>query len=178
MSGGSKPAPDRRFIIEAGAAGEAALNAWLKREKLSYVAVCQAKDTFSPLFSSEVKRPDFLLLLESVGLLAVDAKNYTRSGRFYTLKMESEVKRSVAFERLFRMPVWYAYYDVEEGSEKWYWISALKAVEVGEERTNGNTGEQFLAIELQHFEQISSREDLSKLYTHRLPSVKRIANLG
>ncbi|MFC1672530.1 hypothetical protein ACFL12_00100 [Pseudomonadota bacterium] len=166
-----------KSIIKKGAAGEAALNKWLKAQQLSYVAVCQSKKTFSPLFSDEVKRPDFLILFESIGLIAVDVKNYKFSRGKYTLKLEDELKRSLAFERLFRIPLWYAYCDDSEDQMSWYWISALKAVEVGEVRTNGKTDEQFLAIDRSEFEHITDASDLAKLYTHRLPGVSKISTI-
>lgn len=164
--------------IGQGAIGESALNKWLQENKLSYVAVCQAKDTFSPLFTGEVKRPDFLLLMESLGLIAVDAKNYTFSGGVYTLELDAELKRSVAFERLFRIPLWYAYRDETDGKVSWYWISALKAVEVGEVRSSEKTKKSFLAMRREHFEHIVTGADLAKLYTHRLPGVAKVAALS
>ena len=165
-------------IKEQGVAGESALNQWFKEQGFSYVAVCQAKETFAPLFCGEVKRPDFLLLIDSLGLIAVDSKNYRYSGGVYTLNVEAELKRSVAFERLFRVPLWYAYYDETDGRPSWYWISALKAVEVGERRARNENREEFLAIARQHFEHIVTAADIAKLYTHRLPGVGKIAALA
>ena len=160
-------------IKQKGDTGEAALNQWFKSQQLSYVAICQAKESFQPLFSNDVKRPDFLLLFESIGLIAVDAKNYKlNTGKYYTLPIETELKRSVAFERLFRLPLWYAYYD---NDNSWYWISALKAVEVGKERGKGDG--RFIAIKRDQFEHIKTADDLAKLYTHRLPSISKIAAL-
>lgn len=161
--------------IDQGKLGEEALNRWLSECGMSYVAICQSKETFSPLFSESVKRPDFLVLLESIGLLAVDAKNYNFSGGVYTLELEAELRRSLAFERLFRLPLWYAYYDDAGGEESWYWISALKAIEVGEVRKRKRDGMEFLAIKREDFEHISLAKDFSKLYTHRLPETANIA---
>lgn len=164
-------------ICKLGEAGEQALNQWLKDQQLSYVAVCQAKETFSHMFIDGVKRPDFLVLFESIGLIAVDAKNYTLWKDSYSLNIEAELKKSLAFERLFRIPLWYAYYDNTGGHESWYWISALKAAEVGQERKNSDKGEKFLAIKLDEFEHISEACDLAKLYTHRLPGISKLATL-
>lgn len=164
-------------IAAKGDAGESALNAWFAEKKLSCVAICQSKETFSSLFSPHVKRPDFLVLLESLGLIAVDAKNYKLSAGVFTLELESELRRSVAFERLFRISVWYAYFDESAPGKSWYWISALKAIEVGEVRHNKSRAVDFLAIKRQHFEHLTEASDLAKLYTHRLPSTSSIANL-
>lgn len=158
-----------------GQLGEEALNRWLSDSGLSYVAICQAPESFARLFAGNVKRPDFLVLFESVGLLAVDAKNYRCSGNVYTLELEAELRRSLAFERLFRLPLWYAYYDSTDNRESWYWISALKAVEIGEVRERRRDGMKFLALQRSGFEHVAVASDLAKLYTHRLPGVARIA---
>lgn len=165
--------------IEKGEQGEADLSKWLAASCLSYVAICQARETFAPMFTGEVKRPDFLVLLDSVGLIAVDAKNFAPKEydgqTCYTMTLESELKRSIAFERVFRMPLWYAYRNNEDDGESWHWISALKAIEVGTRR-DGQWG-PFLSIEHSHFAHVRIPDDIAKLYTQRLPGVARIAAL-
>jgi hypothetical protein len=154
-------------IKEKGKIGEAQLNAWLKSIGISYVYLDQSQDTFSDLFKGNVKRPDFLVLLESIGLIAVDAKNYTLTAAGeYTLPLETELKRVLAFERLFRIPVWYAYMGKDpETAPAWYWISALKALEVGHVRKNSVKDEDYLAIKLEHFERIEKMK-ISASCTH------------
>lgn len=165
------------IIEEKGKLGEQALNEWLKTNGLSYMYISQSQDTFAPLFQNNVKRPDFFILLDSIGLIAVDVKNYNLSKGVYTLKLEEELRRVLTFERLFRIPVWYAYFAQDDGKTIWYWISALKAVEVGKVRTNKDTKEDFIAINLEHFERVESNADLGKLYTHRLTNTNKIKNL-
>lgn len=163
-------------ISQKGKIGEEALNDWLQSIGISYLYINQSPETFANLFKGSLKRPDFLVLLESVGMIAVDAKNYTLFNNEYSLPLETELRRVLAFERLFRIPVWYAYKsEGEEGNPVWHWISALKALEVGQVRINKTTKEEFLAIHLSHFEQIVTGEDIGKLYTHRLPSITKIA---
>lgn len=162
-------------IAQKGLDGEQALNKWLNDNGLSYLYIDQKSETFSRLFSKSLKRPDFLILLESIGLIAVDAKNYQFSGGVYTLNMENEFQKALTFERIFRIPLWYAYLGYEDDQEVWYWISALKAIEVGEVRTNRKRGDNFLAIKREHFETITCNNDLGKLYTHRLPKIEKIA---
>ena len=160
-------------IALKGEIGERRMNVWLQETGLPYLYINQAKDVFAPLFYGTVKRPDFLVLLEAIGLIAVDAKNYALNNGEYTLPLEKELKRVLTFERLFRIPVWYAYFHEGDANNPpvWYWISALKAVEVGKVRKNQTTKEEFIAIRLEHFERIERNEDLGKLYTHRLPSL-------
>lgn len=160
-------------ILQKGYEGELALNAWLKSNCLSYLHVDQSLETFATLFNGSLKRPDFLVLLESIGMIAVDAKNKQLwENEYFSLGFESEFQKALSFERIFRIPLWYAYLCQKDGREVWYWISALKAMEVGKFRTNSQSGEQFLVLHLNNFEEISSAMDLGKLYTHRLQSLK------
>ncbi len=166
---------DYPSISKKGMIGETALNNWFKTIEISYLYINQSQETFSGLFKGNVKRPDFLVLFESIGMIAVDAKNYTLFNGEFSLPFEEELRRTLSFERLFRIPVWYAYLHEENGnSEVWYWISALKATEVGTVRKNTKTGDKFLTIALNHFERVEKAQDLSKLYTHRLPSLNKI----
>ncbi len=158
-----------------GRKGEEALNRWLSRQGMSYVAVCQASETFSPLFGTDLKRPDFLVLLDSIGLIAVDAKFHEPWNGTYSLGYEDEIQRVVTFERLFRLPFWYAYMSSEEG-RLWYWVSALKALEVGKKKKRKKDGKEFLSIDLDHFLRIEDRFDFGKLYTQKMNSLRRLRN--
>ena len=160
-------------LATKGAAGEKALNKWLKKQKLPYVPIGQSQDSFSSLFPGAVKRPDFFLLLQSLGMIAIDAKNYKYSGGVFTLNLELELRKMIAFERLFRIPVWFAY--MGEDSNEWYWISGLQAIEVGEVRENSKTKESFIAIKKSQCAKISSANDLGLLFSQTLPSSNKIA---
>jgi len=172
-------AASKDAIKEKGDVGENDLSAWLGQSGLSYVAICQAKDSFAPLFTGKIKRPDFMVLLDSIGLIAVDAKNFEVTewddAPCFTLSVETELVRAVAFERMFRIPLWYAYRSEENEQLAWYWISALKAVEVGTRR-DGRHGD-FLTIQLEHFARVVVPDDMAKLYAQRLPGVSRITAL-
>jgi hypothetical protein len=173
--------PPEKSIGEKGREGEQALGDWFSENGLAYVAVGQNKDTFARLFRHEVKRPDFLLLFDSLGMIAVDAKNITHYQPnkivYYTLPLEEEVKKAIAFERIFRMPVWYAVMEKVGPEVCWHWISALKAVEVGFVETNAEKGVQFLKIKRDDFVRISTGADLAKLYLQRLPALKNLSRL-
>jgi hypothetical protein len=170
-----------KSIGEKGREGEQALADWFSDHGLAYVAVGQNKDTFARMFRQEVKRPDFLLLFDSLGMIAVDAKNITpyqpNKIVYYTLPLEEEVKKAISFERIFRMPVWYAVMENTGHGVCWHWISALKAVEVGFVETNAEKGVQFLKIKRDDFVRISTGADLAKLYLQRLPALKNLSSL-
>jgi hypothetical protein len=167
-----KIAPPKDAKQQKGEEGERKLNDWLQNAGLGYIYVKQTKELFPPVFANAVKRPDFLVLLEAVGLIAVDVKNYTLKNGGFTLRLEDELQRMLTFERLFRMPVWYAFMHEEPGHPPvWYWISAVKAIEVGTLRNNNTSGDEFIAFPLEQCERIETNEDLAKLYTQRLPSL-------
>ena len=161
-------------IQEKGLEGEREFNNWLKKNNLSYLYIKQDYDSFAPLFKSCVKRPDFLVLIDSIGLIAVDVKNCTlfEEGEEYTLNYKEELIKVIAFERLFRIPMWYSYMNNDDKELEWYWITALKAIEVGEIRKN-KEDKEFLAIKQDEFVVIKSNDDLGKLYTQRLPGLNK-----
>lgn len=166
-------------LQEIGKEGEDAFKQWLDEVGISYVAICQARETFAKLFQNTTKRPAFLVLFESIGLIAVDVKNYTQGfPGYWPLPYETEVKRVLTFERLFRIPVWYAYYI---DGKKWLWISALKAVEVGklfDKDKKGNPIDSFLSIPESEFLEISTNGDFGKLFEMRLKVLEQIAEQG
>lgn len=156
--------------VRKGERGELLLCAWFKANGLGFLHVNNAPEFFATLFHDAVKRPDFLLLFDSIGLVAVDVKyKELWKNHEYSLDLESEVKRVIGFERLFRIPFWYAY-CADEGA-CWYWISALRALEVGVER-QGAQG-SFLALKRRDLERVQTASDLGKLYTARLVAPRK-----
>lgn len=158
-------------IDELRIEAEMALNAWLRDLQVPYLYVDQSQETFATLFPGRMKRPDFLVLLESVGMIAVDAKNYCAFDGCYSISHD-DINKSLEFERIFRIPVWYAYYNRENPST-WRWIGLLKALEYGAFKVNTQTQEQFSSIRHEHFLEISGNDDLGKLYTHRIRSQQK-----
>ena len=133
---------------------------WLDENKFSYLYINQDIESFSKLFTNQVKSPNFLLLIDSIGLVAVNIMNYTTfKDKHFSLNYESEFKNTLTFEKLFKLPVWYVY----KNNDQWLWISALKAIEVGEMKINSGTNEQFLSLNIDHFKIIKSNSDIGKL---------------
>lgn len=164
-------------LIKTGKDGEQKFQKWLDDNNMAYIYVDQQQETFASLFKNNIKRPDFLLLIDSIGLIAVDVKNYKLSkGNVFTLTLEEELKKVLTFERLFRLPVWYVYSN-DSKYDKWYWINALKAIEVGDIRINTATKEKFIAIKLEDFTEICNNDDIGKLWTQRLPSASKISTM-
>lgn len=151
-------------IVEKGVEGEKNFKDWLNDHGFSFVHINQSKETISSLFSKKVKRPDFLVLIECIGLIAVDVKNKNMSGGVFTLDHRPEVKDVLAFERIFRLPVWYVYQGKNKNA--WYWISALKVLEVADIR--GENENSFLSIKKEEFIKVKTADDFSKIYGQKL----------
>ena len=64
-------------IVIKGEIGETALNNWFKNQNLIYIALNQSQETFARVLEGKAKRPDYLLLIQGIGPIAVDAKNHT-----------------------------------------------------------------------------------------------------
>ncbi len=160
-------------IQKKGSEGEKEFNKWLNNNNLNYLYIKQDSDSLSTLFKPWVKRPDFLVLIDSIGLIAVDVKNQEYKGGVYTLGYEHEIRKVIAFERLFRIPVWYSYLNKKGKEITWYWINALKAIEVGKLRRNKKEDIEFFAIKQEEFVEIKSDDDLGKLFTQRLPGFEK-----
>ncbi|MFW2605919.1 hypothetical protein [Aliarcobacter butzleri] len=139
---------------------------WLDENKFSYLYINQDIESFSKLFTNQVKSPNFLLLIDSIGLVAVNIMNYTTfKDKHFSLNYESEFKNTLTFEKLFKLPVWYVY----KNNDQWLWISALKAIEVGEIKTNSETKEQFLSLNIDDFTIVKSNSDICKLWEQKVP---------
>ena len=138
---------------------------WLDENKFSYLYINQDIESFSKLFTNQVKSPNFLLLIDSIGLVAVNIMNYTTfKDKHLSLNYESEFKNTLTFEKLFKLPVWYVY----KNNDQWLWISALKAIEVGEMKINSGTNEQFLSLNIDDFTIVKSNSDIGKLWEQRV----------
>lgn len=100
------PAKNSRDGIYA----EHAFRSWLIESKLGFLVVDQTPMSMPPYLFSIVKRPDFLVGILSVGMIAVDVKARTPVlDGFVTIEID-EYDSFCAFERYFGMPVWYACY--------------------------------------------------------------------
>lgn len=153
--------------LQRGIDGEEEFVRWLNSCERRFVRVDQSIETFAKLFAKEVKRPDFLVLLDSIGLIAVDVKNQApQQDGCYTLSKDDELTKTLAFERRFRIPLWYAYFDRTSRSARWLWISALRAWEVGLTGRNREQGVEYLRIEPSQFAVLETLDDFGKLLSH------------
>jgi hypothetical protein len=104
-------APAQR--IAQGEGGERALQDWLDRSRLPYLFLDQTPLTMPTAHRSNVKRPDFLVAVDGIGTVAVDAKAKAFIDGCLTLDA-SERRRLNGFEATFEVPVWYACFPPDQ----------------------------------------------------------------
>lgn len=96
-----------------GKAAEDRFRAWLDRCHLPHIYVEQSPMTIPQHLRGEIKRPDFLVGIPSIGTLAIDvkAKQVYRD----TLIIDAYEHRTLlAFETYFNISVWFACFPPDE----------------------------------------------------------------
>ena len=119
---------------------------WLEHKQYSYIYLDQGFDTFSSLFKNKIKRPDFFVLIDGIGLIAVDIKSREKVNEYYNdeyfnLSEIKDTQKLLAFERRFKIPVWIVF-SLEAANYSWYWISLSEMLEqtyVIDAKNNTNT---------------------------------------
>ncbi|WP_287389512.1 hypothetical protein [Ralstonia sp.] len=99
-----------------GQAAEDRFRAWLDRCVLPHLFVEQSPLTFPDGLRGEIKRPDFLVGLPTIGTIAVDVK----AKRVYaqTLIIDADEHRTLAnFETFFNISVWFACFPPGSGHD-------------------------------------------------------------
>ena len=86
---------------------------WLDRSRLAYLFLDQTPLTMPATHRADIKRPDFLVAIEGLGTMAVDAKAKAFIDGCFVLDA-SERRRLDGFETEFGIPVWYACFPPDE----------------------------------------------------------------
>lgn len=140
---------------------------WLEAKKYPYVYIEQSLETFATFFRGITKRPDYFIVLPSIGLIAVDVKErqYYIDFQNFTIN-ELEIKKLSSFERAFKTPVWVAISNESIGFTTWYWISLTRIVEEMPLKVNSSSNEEFRAINIKDCITIGWNDNLGKLFMH------------
>ena len=164
---------------ERGIIAEKSFLQWIKNSNLPFLYIDQKQTTFSSLFPTAIKRPDFLLLLNSLGFIAIDVKyRPVKRPRFTDFRLDKDdVNLTLGFERIFRIPVWFAFCDeFKTEPEEWYWISALKAIEVGAWQPRHEDNKEFLIIPVDECAEVRQVKDLGLLFSQVLKTVDQLVH--
>jgi hypothetical protein len=98
---------------QQGDAAEARFRSWLDRCVLPHIFVDQAPLTIPKALKGEIKRPDFLIGIPSIGTIAVDVK--AKSIYDDTIIIDAYEHRTLMnFETYFSMGVWFACFPPHE----------------------------------------------------------------
>lgn len=140
---------------------------WLEAKKYPYLYIEQSIDTFASLFRGITKRPDYFIILPSIGFISVDVKErqYYNTYQNFTIN-EVEIRRLLSFERIFKIPIWIAISNENIGFTTWYWVSLTKIIEKMPLKINSCSNEEFRAIDIKNCITIGWNDNLSKLFMH------------
>jgi len=96
-----------------GQAAEDRFRAWLDRCHLPHIYVEQSPMTIPEHLKGEIKRPDFLVGIPTIGTIAVDVK--AKSIYDDAILIDAYEHRTLAaFETFFNISVWYACFPPDE----------------------------------------------------------------
>jgi hypothetical protein len=104
--------------LEKGEGGERALQDWLDRSRLAYLYLDQTPLTIPAAHRADIKRPDFLVAVEGLGTVALDAKAKNFIDGCFLLDA-SERRRLDGFEITFGIPVWYVCFPPKERGRRY-----------------------------------------------------------
>jgi hypothetical protein len=119
------PSRPRQPIASAdaakGEAAELAFRQWLDAAVLPHIYVEQSPLTVPMPLRGQIKRPDYIVGIPGVGMVAFDVKAKTiyPEGLIFDL---DEVRKLRTFARLFHCTVYFACLSPEGGEHPGYWI--------------------------------------------------------
>lgn len=119
-----------------GAAAERAFAAWLDDSVLPHLYVEQSPLTMPAPLRGAIKRPDYLVGIPGVGLVAFDVKAktiYDREGLIFDV---AEVQKLRNFARSFHLTLYFACLD-PSGGPQGYWVRLDQLDSVPAVRRNG-----------------------------------------
>ena len=106
---------------------------WLDQRNYSYLYIDQSLPSFAEFFRNITKRPDFLMVVNGIGFIAVDVKEKYPHPDYgnYILDESDEVEKYLQFERITRLPVWFVFGSKKDNYNTWNWASLSKVLENG-----------------------------------------------
>ncbi|WP_439926190.1 hypothetical protein [Nitrobacter sp. JJSN] len=104
-----------------GRAAELAFRQWLDAAVLPHLYVEQSPLTVPVPLRGKIKRPDYIVGIPGVGLVAFDVKAKTvyPEGLIFDL---DEIQKMRTFARLFHLTVYFACLNTESGDKPGYWV--------------------------------------------------------
>ena len=155
---------------EKGDEAETRFKEWLDLQNIPHWYIHQDLSTFSPSLKEYFgsKRPDFMILIPSIGFIFVDVKSRKMIQGYNKFPLDAEETMQYSnLQRNFNFPVWYVISNNEYGYKTWFWISASRVLEIGkrETYTSNITKSDFYGIPISDFIQIAFDDSLDRLFS-------------
>jgi len=135
---------------------------WLDKKNYGYLHISQDPTTFSKFFRNITKRPDFLVVIPSISIIAVDVKFWKKYEDFCF--DEKEVKNFSAFERYSKISVWYAI-ATSKRFATWYWISNSEVLEKGVPKKRKSDNAPFFAVDPLIAKQVGHNDGIDRIFS-------------
>ena len=144
----------RQDRLRQGQAAEDRFRAWLDRCHLPHIFVEQSPMTIPQHLRGEIKRPDFLVGIPTIGTLAVDVK----AKRIYqgAILIDAYEHRTLLnFEMFFNISVWFACFPPDEPHTCHLFLNrSLAGIE-----TQTINGTAVIQVPLRHTKPVDERRD-------------------
>ena len=112
--------PIRPTDAAKGAAAESAFRAWLDASVLPHIYVDQSPMSVPTPLRGHIKRPDYIVGIPHVGMVAFDVKAKTLYPEGLVFDLD-EIRNLRAFARSFRVTIYFACLN-PEGGHLAYWV--------------------------------------------------------
>jgi len=143
---------------------------WLDKHNIFYLYIQQDTKTFPIAFKKYfgAKRPDFILMLPSLGFIFIDVKHKKLNEKYKTFPIDSlETKKYSSLQRKFNASIWYVLSNEDYDYKTWFWIPVSKVLEEGKipKFVSSRSKQDFFAIPVKEFIQISINDSLDRLFS-------------
>ena len=157
---------------EKGIETELRFKEWLDNHNIPYLYIQQDSETISTALKKHfgAKRPDFMILLPNLGFIFIDIKYKKISKSFNSFPLDSkDTKQFSSLQRKLNLPIWYVLSNEDFGFKTWFWIPVSKVLEEGNPRfTSGKSKEEFFAVPITEFIQISASDSINRLFLNTI----------
>lgn len=137
-----------------GAAAEHAFRAWLDDSVLPHLYVEQSPITVPAPLRGQIKRPDYIIGIPGIGLVAFDVKAKTIYPEGLVFDLD-EIRKLRTFARLFHLTVYFACLD-PEGGPLAYWV---RLDQLDAEPARRLAGKLALVLPLERAQPVDMRAD-------------------
>jgi len=152
--------------VKRGKDTEGKFKEWLDNHNISYLYINQEPETFASVFKDNLKRPDFLILIPSLGLIMVDVKYKNINQKYGDFAIDAkDIKRYSKLQRTFNLPIWFAISSEDVAFNTWFWIPLPKVLEEGIPRFQSSKSRMdYYAVPIRHFTQIAFKDSLHRIF--------------